>query len=290
MAYLSEHTWYITFRRQSVLVWWGLSCPLDLYQKELGWLLRKTQTGDTHRSTCPQTIPHWDKGQPEKKQRATGESRGYRQMSEELSLGWLRIQMKVAPTLVHPPPAVPEKCWDGPGRVTERCLDWIKESHSGMATRFPEWSKCIFQEGWTSNSHKVADSNGTWPSLVRGANIKRFTEVLTGCLQTSAADCYFSWPAPLGQWLHSAPWEAAGVPPWVRHFGVPLNDCVGRLVGAVSWCVHTILHYVYCDQAFTTCVAFNWLGPQPRSLWFTVLLNSETTEHSSAVTHSCLAF
>lgn len=31
VAYLSEHTWYTTFRRLSVLVWRGLSSPLDLY-------------------------------------------------------------------------------------------------------------------------------------------------------------------------------------------------------------------------------------------------------------------
>lgn len=72
VAYLSEHTWYTAFRRQSVWVQWGLPSPLDLYQKELGGILRKTQTGGTHRTTCAQTVPHWDKGQPEKGQKGRG--------------------------------------------------------------------------------------------------------------------------------------------------------------------------------------------------------------------------
>lgn len=186
VAYLSEHTWYTAFRRQRVWVQWGLSSPLDLYQKELGGILRKTQTGGTHRTTCAQTVPQWDKGQPEKGQKARGKGGGCkRQVSAELCLGGLRIQRKGAPTPTHPPPPVQEEC---PSDVIEESLAWIKVSHSGIGCKVPAMVKVhppgglglkFTRSGGHQSAHGLPCS---WPSLVRAANIKGFMEVLTGCV------------------------------------------------------------------------------------------------------------
>lgn len=40
VAYLSRHTWYTTFRRQSVLVWFGLVFPLIFIRGSQGEIPR----------------------------------------------------------------------------------------------------------------------------------------------------------------------------------------------------------------------------------------------------------
>lgn len=150
MAYLAEHTWYTTFRRQSVFSSVGAFFPPRFVSEGVRRVLRKTQTGGTHRSTCAQTGPHWGKGQPEKGQKARG-SRGVEGVEASVCRALHRMTQdskEGGPTPPHPPPMSLKNPWLG-----------LRIHTQGLTARVQEWSKCILLEGWASNSHAVADTS-----------------------------------------------------------------------------------------------------------------------------------
>lgn len=222
VAYLSEHTWYTTFRRQSVFGSVGAFFPPRFVSEGVRRVLRKTQTGGTHRSTCAQTVPHWDKGQPEKGQKARGSGGGGRQVSTELYLGWFRIQRKGGP----PRPTPHRLCRNSAGicllDVIEESLAWIKDSHSGIDCKGPRMVKVHPPGGLglkftCSGGHQSAHGLPcSWPSLATAANIKGFVEVLTGCV---------SWQQPRWPWLEltSSPRTVT----FILLLGRPLEALVG---------------------------------------------------------------
>lgn len=81
--------------------WVSSPLPLNLCQRESGWILRKMQVGGTHRSPSASGLSRIGTKVNLRRNRERGGIGCWRQKLAEL-LEWLRIQMKVAPTPIYP--------------------------------------------------------------------------------------------------------------------------------------------------------------------------------------------
>ena len=214
MAYLSKHTWYTTFRRQSVLFWLGLVFPSIFIRRSQGEF-----PGEEHRSNAPRAVPRclvlYEVGW-------TMDDRGARGL-----WGWRQISIRFCLA------AGTSFKWKGPdlwGRWVGICLvgSWSGPGLDQGSTleNLPrgrqEWSKCIRQEGFGSNSYAVVDTKfhlalpSLRPPTVRNMNI-RGSILGPHCLYVLRSAACWNLPAPSDdpapgrQGLNSAPLNANSV-------------------------------------------------------------------------------
>ena len=199
MAYLSRHTRYTTFRRQSVLVWFGLVFPSIFLRGSQGEF-----PGEKHKSNAPWAILRclaglWSGLEDDQ------EARGFWEMEANLYQVLPRAGTGGAQTLNERALTCGGGRWGSAWWCHDMVLAWIKEQESS------EW---IRQEAFSSGSHTVVDTRFHLALPSRHPprwEIQRVSEAVCSQIACWNLPAPSDDPAPRRQWLNSASLNANSV-------------------------------------------------------------------------------